>query len=59
MSDHKLNRNYGGSNEAGWIQPTCSCGWRGKKEFAYNDYQRRNVMQQEVAHIAKAMSGNE
>lgn len=59
MSGHNLTRNFGGRMEAGWIQPACSCGWKGDKECAYNDYQQRNVREQQVAHMAKARSRNE
>ena len=41
MSDHKLTRKTGGRMETGWIQPVCTCGWEGRKEYAYNDYQKQ------------------
>lgn len=51
MADHKIRRKYGGENEMSWIQPVCSCGWKGKKHFAWNDYQRTNVKVEISEHI--------
>lgn len=51
MENHKTSRKYGGENEMSWIQPTCLCGWEGKKHFAWNNYQRTNVK----AEISKHM----
>lgn len=53
MSDHKLTLKTGGRMEMGWIQPVCTCGWEGRKEYAYNDYQHSNVREQEGEHIQK------
>lgn len=50
---HELQRKYNGQNEMGSITPTCSCGWVGRAEYAYNDYQRSNVKEQESEHFAK------
>ena len=49
-----LQRKHGGTYELSWIQPTCSCGWEGRKEFAYNDYQHSNVIEQEEQHVRTA-----
>ena len=49
---HSIKREHGGSAESGWIMPTCSCGWRGRKEYAYNDYQYTNAKEQEAEHFA-------
>lgn len=38
----------------GWIQPVCSCGWGGRKEYAHNDYQHSNVLEQEEAHLQQS-----
>ena len=51
MDKHKISREYGGENEMSWIQPTCSCGWKGKKHFAWNDYQRTNIKAEISEHI--------
>lgn len=48
---HKLTRNFGGKNELSWKQPICSCGWKGKKHYAYNDYQHSNLKDEENKHI--------
>jgi len=53
MNKHNLKRRSGGQRESGWIQPVCSCGWEGRKEYAYEDYQHSNVRDQEVEHIQK------
>jgi hypothetical protein len=52
MLECKLKRQTGGSNETSWIQPTCACGWEGRREYAYEDYQYSNVREQESEHIA-------
>lgn len=54
---HDLVREKGGLGEESWIQPTCSCGWVGRKEYAYNDWQMTNVSEQEREHIRKANIG--
>lgn len=50
-TEHKLHRETGGEGMYEWIQPTCSCGWVGRKEYAYNDYQHTNVTEQEQEHL--------
>lgn len=57
METHKLKRNEGGEGMMGWIQPKCSCGWEGRKEYAYGDYQYTNVQAQEKWHLKEA-TGN-
>jgi len=52
--NHELSQNTGGDGMMGWIQPTCSCGWVGIKEYAYNDYQHSNVREQESRHLRSA-----
>ena len=51
MDKHEIKRNYGGENEMSWIQPVCSCGWEGKKHYAWNDYQHTNVKKEIHKHI--------
>ena len=51
MDKHEIKRNYGGENEMSWIQPVCSCGWEGKKHFAWNDFQRTNVKAEISSHM--------
>ena len=48
---HELKRECVGQNEAGSITPTCSCGWRGRAEYRYNDYCHSNVRDQESEHL--------
>lgn len=48
---HKLKRKFGGSNETSWIQSKCSCGWIGKKHYAYNDYQHSNLKNEASKHL--------
>lgn len=54
MSNSKLPKivqKYGGNNESGWIQNHCeTCGWSGKKHYAYEDYQRTNKKHEGMAH---------
>ena len=54
---HELKREHAGKAEMGSITPTCSCGWRGRTEYAYNDYCHTNVKEQEGDHIRKAHRG--
>lgn len=51
MDNHEIKRKYGGSEELSWIQPYCSCGWEGKKHFAYNDYQHSNIKAEITKHL--------
>ena len=46
----KLEREYVGEGIERGITPICSCGWRGRTEYAYNDYQHTNVDEQEKEH---------
>lgn len=64
MDGHKIRRKFGGSEEMSWIQSVCSCGWEGQKHYAYNDYQRTNLKQEQSNHMrealnAKRLSGGE
>ena len=54
---HELKREHAGKHEMGSITPTCSCGWRGRTEYAYNDYQHTNVKEQEGDHMRSAVRG--
>ena len=54
---HELKREHAGKHEMGSITPTCSCGWRGRTEYAYNDYQHTNVKEQEGDHMRAAVRG--
>ncbi|GGO89181.1 hypothetical protein GCM10011348_46330 [Marinobacterium nitratireducens] len=51
---HKITREFGGEREMGWIQPVCTCGWKGKKHYAYNDYQHSNAREEGDHHIRQA-----
>jgi len=51
MTEHKIRRERGGSGMMSWIQPVCSCGWVGRKEYAYADWQMANVEEQEADHL--------
>jgi len=54
MNNHNITRESGGKFESGWVQPKCSCGWVGRKEYAYNDWQMTNVKDQEDNHFDDA-----
>lgn len=47
---HVFSREYAGANEMSSVTPTCSCGWKGRSEYAYNDWQMTNVRDQESEH---------
>lgn len=47
---HHITRNTGGKNESSWIQSVCSCGWKGEKKYAYEDYQHFLIDKQEIKH---------
>ena len=34
-----------------WIQPVCSCGWKGNKVHAYNNWQTTLVHDAKVRHL--------
>lgn len=57
-TSHKIKRVYCESGMESWIQPACSCGWEGRKEYAYEDWQMTNLHEQEQQHInAKQRKG--
>ena len=58
MQKHELKREHAGNAEMGSITPTCSCGWRGRTEYTYNDYCHTNVKEQEGDHIRTAVASN-
>ena len=51
---HSLHRVHTGSGITGEIQPTCSCGWKGRAIPAHNDWQHANVAEQETEHLYRA-----
>jgi len=52
---HEITRQSAGTNEMGWIQNCCSCGWKGKKYYAYDDFQYTLCRQENTAkHIDEA-----
>lgn len=58
--EHTLKRvNKGGSGMDSSITPTCSCGWVGHPEFAYNSYQYTNVVAQEKGHLTQVRFNQE
>lgn len=52
--EHKMKREHGGEGMMGWMQPACSCGWKGTQFFAYEDYQHTSCARQEVNHKREA-----
>lgn len=50
---HEIKRLYGGTNENSFIQPTCSCGWVGEKQYAWQDFQLTIVKEHEARHLAE------
>ncbi len=50
-STHTLKRLYTGEGIEGGVQPSCSCGWTGRVEHAWNDWQMTNVAEQEREHL--------
>ena len=49
--EHIITEEEGGHMYESWIQPVCSCGWQGRREYAHNDYQHSNVREQEERHL--------
>lgn len=49
--DHKLAQKAEGVGNMASITPTCSCGWVGSPEFAYNDDQLFQVRKQGERHL--------
>ncbi len=56
MSAHTFKRVYRGSGIEGRVTPTCFCGWIGRTEYAWNDWQMTNVAKQETEHLFKSAS---
>ena len=50
MKKHETKELKGGEGMMGWIQPSCSCGWVGRKEYAYGSAQFTNHYQQVANH---------
>lgn len=51
MSTHTISYKREGKAEMQSTLPICSCGWHGRKEYAYNDYCWTNVKEQADDHI--------
>lgn len=51
MASAGFNRASGGSGMGGWLQATCSCGWKSPVEYAYEDYQHTTVKGYADRHI--------
>jgi hypothetical protein len=51
-TEHRFARDRGGEGMSNWIQSRCTCGWKSKIEYAYEDYQHTNISDQEGQHIA-------
>lgn len=52
--EHVLTKKVEGTGNMESITPTCSCGWIGHPEYAYNDDQYTNVLRQEKYHLLEA-----
>lgn len=39
------------SGMSDWIQPNCTCGWKGRKIEAYNNWQWSLVHQAKIDHL--------
>lgn len=50
MKTLRYKREYTGEGIEQGITPTCSCGWRGRTEYAWNDWQMTNIAEQEQEH---------
>lgn len=55
---HELTIERGGRAEMGWLQNKCSCGWTGKKHYAYNDYQHTNAREEAARHLREPSTPN-
>lgn len=58
MSTHTCNRDTReriGEGIEGGVTPVCTCGWRGRTEYAWNDWQMTNVSDQEQDHLRAAI----
>lgn len=51
--EHRIHKEYGGKAETSWVQAHCSCGWSGKKHYAYEDYQHSNCTEEAARHHIK------
>ena len=49
--NHNITRKTGGHYESSWMQPICSCGWEGKKHYAYDDYQHSEYSKEVKNHV--------
>lgn len=51
---HEISYEREGKAEMRSHLPICSCGWKGRKEYAYNDYCHTNVQEQISDHLQQA-----
>lgn len=53
MTTHKVE-NKSGDKSGKWesfLQPVCSCGWKGKQVSCYNNWQMHDLAEQARKHI--------
>ena len=50
-SSHSLSREYIGQGEGQEITPKCSCGWKGRTVYQYQDTPIMDLIEQEKEHI--------
>lgn len=49
--EHELRRESVGGGITESTTPTCSCGWRGRPEYAHNDHMYTNLKEQGQSHL--------
>lgn len=54
VMDHKLAQKTEGTGNMAAVIPTCSCGWIGSPEYAYNDDQCFQIRKQGERHLREA-----
>ena len=55
--DHIINRTFSPGEETGWIQDVCTCGWKSKQYYGWQDNQYSLCKAETTEHI-RAASNN-
>lgn len=56
---HATSFEFGGQREMGWMMPVCSCGWSGRKYYAYEDYQHTMAREEGYRHAHREKQGGD
>jgi hypothetical protein len=51
QAKHHITRETSGDQFASYIQPVCTCGWKGRKQSCHNNWQMHDVARAITDHL--------